>query len=231
MIAVRTSYQGKANGMIGLHQYERRHWTQDEIRLLKTVAAQMGIAIAQANLLEQDKQQRLKLQKSESSLAAAQKIAHIGSWEFDVLTNKITWSEEVFRIFGVDSTAPEPTYAEICEMYHPDDRDLFQQTVSRTISQGIPYKKEFRILDRGGQIRYLETRGEVVFNETGEVIQLVGTVMDITDRKEAEAALFVSEERFYLAFEGSAMGLWDWNLATGELYFNSRWKTMLGYEV
>ena len=62
-----------------LHQYERRHWTQDEIRLLKTVAAQMGIAIAQANLLEQDKQQRLKLQKSESSLAAAQKITHIGS--------------------------------------------------------------------------------------------------------------------------------------------------------
>ncbi len=232
MIAVRTSYQGKANGMIGLRQYDRpRHWTQDEIRLLKTVAAQMGIAIAQANLLEQDKQQRLKLQKSESSLAAAQKIAHIGSWEFDVVTNKITWSEEVFRIFGVDSTASEPTYPEICEMYHPDDRDLFQQTVSRTISQGIPYKKEFRILDRGGQIRYLETRGEVVFNETGEVIQLVGTVMDITDRKEAEAALFVSEERFYLAFEGSAMGLWDWNLVTGELYFNSRWKTMLGYEV
>jgi PAS domain S-box-containing protein len=231
MIAVRTSYQGKANGTICLHQYKSRHWTQDESRLLKTVAAQMGIAIAQANLLEQDKQQRLKLQQSEASLAAAQKIAHIGSWEFDIITNKITWSAEVFRIFGLDSTAPEPTFVELLQMYHPDDRDFFQQTVSRAILQGNSYKKEFRILHPSGQIRYLETRGEVVFNETLEVIRLLGTVMDITDRKEAESALLLSEERFYLAFEASATGLWDWNLVTGEVYFNSQWKTMLGYEV
>ncbi len=232
MIAIRTSYQGKANGMMCLHQYDQpRHWTQDEIRLLKAVAAQMGIAIAQANLIEQDKQQRLKLQHSEASLAAAQKIAHIGSWEFDVVTNKITWSEEVFRIFGLDSTAPEPTYVEILQMYHPDDRDLFQQTVSLAISQGTSYKKELRIVHPGGQIRYVEARGTSVFNETSEVIKLLGTVMDITDRKQAEAALQISEERFYLAFEGCSMGLWDWNVRTGEVYFSSRWKTMLGYEV
>jgi PAS domain S-box-containing protein len=232
MISIRTSYQGKANGMICLHQYDRpRHWTQDEIGLLKTVAAQMGIARAQANLLEQDKQQQLKLQQSEASLAAAQKIAHIGSWDFDVVKNKITWSEEVFRIFGLDSTAPEPTFAQLLQMCHPDDRDLFQQTVTLTISQGIPYKKEFRFLHPRGQIIYVEARGKAVFIETGEVIKLLGTVMDISDRKQVEAALLLSEERFYLAFEGSAMGLWDWNLVTGEVYFNSRWKTMLGYEV
>ncbi|MEG4142654.1 MULTISPECIES: PAS domain-containing protein [unclassified Microcoleus] len=232
MISIRTSYQGKANGMICLHQYDSpRHWTQDERRLLKAVAAQMGIARAQANLLEQDKQQRLKLQQSEASLAAAQKIAHIGSWEFDLVTNKITWSEEVFRIFGLDSSATEPRSAQLLKMCHPDDRELFQQTVSLTISQGISYKREFRFLHPSAQIIYVEGRGEAVFSETGEVIKLLGTVMDISDRKQAEAALQISEERFYLAFEGSAMGLWDWNLATGEVYFNPRWKMMLGYEV
>ncbi|MGB3262617.1 MAG: PAS domain-containing protein [Microcoleus sp.] len=231
MIAVRTSYQGKANGMMCLHQYDRRKWTQDEIGLLKTVAAQMGIAIAQANLLEQDKQQRLKLQQSEASLAAAQKIARIGSWEFDIIANKITWSEEVFRIFGLDSTASEPTYIQLLRMYHPDDRDSFKETVGLAISQGISYKKELRILHSSGQIRYVEARGTSVFTETGEVIKLLGTVMDITDRKQAQAALQISEERFYLAFEGSAMGLWDWNIAAGEVYFNPRWKTMLGYEI
>ncbi|MEG5060172.1 PAS domain-containing protein [Microcoleus sp. A2-C5] len=231
MIAVRTSYQGKANGMMCLHQYAHRQWTQDEIGLLKTVAAQMGIAIAQANLLEQDKQQRLKLQQSEATLAAAQKIAHIGSWEFDVVTNKITWSAEVFRIFGLDSTAPEPTYLQLLEMYHPDDREVFEQTINLAISEGTPYKIELRILHSSGHIRYVEIRGETVSNETPEVIQLLGTVMDITERKQAEAALQISEERFYLAFEGCAMGLWDWNVRTGEVYFSSRWKTMLGYEV
>jgi len=196
MISIRTSYQGKANGMICLHQYDcPRHWTQDEIRLLKAVAAQMGIAIAQANLLEQDKQQRLKLQQSEASLAAAQKIAHIGSWEFDLVTNKITWSEEVFRIFGLDSSATEPTSAQLVQMCHPDDRDLFQQTVTLTISQGISYKREFRFFHPSGHIIYVEGRGEAVFNETGEVIKLLGTVMDISDRKQAEAALRLSELR------------------------------------
>nr|WP_246276848.1 PAS domain-containing protein [Microcoleus asticus] len=196
MISIRTSYQGKANGMICLHQYDRpRHWTQDEIGLLKGVAAQMGIAIAQANLLEQDKKQRLKLQQSEASLAAAQKIAHIGSWEFDLVTKKITWSEEVFRIFGLDSTATEPRSAQLLKMCHPDDRDLFQQTVNLTISQGISYKKEFRFLHPSGQILYVEGRGEAVFDKTAKVIKLLGTVMDISDRKQAEAALLLSEQR------------------------------------
>jgi PAS domain S-box-containing protein len=232
MLAIRTSYQGKANGVICLHQYDRqRHWTEDEIRLFEAAAAQLGIAIAQANLLEQEKQQRIQLQKSEASLAAAQKIARVGSWKFDLLAQKITWSEEVFRIFGLDPTQPEPTSAEITEMYHPDDKEFFNQTVNLAISEGKPYKEELRILHPGGQIRYIEARGEAVFNETGEVIQLLGTVMDITERKQTEAALKISEERFYLAFEGSAMGLWDWNVNTGEVYFNSRWKTMLGYEV
>ena len=232
MITIRTSYQGKANGVICLHQYDRpRHWSEDEIRLFEAVAAQLGIAIAQANLLEQEKQQRIQIQKSEASLAAAQKIARVGSWKFDLRTQKITWSEEVFRIFGLDPAQPEPTYPELLEMYHPEDREFFNQTVNLAISEGKPYKEELRIVHPGGQIRYVEVRGEAVVNESGEVIQILGTVMDITDRKQAEAALKISEERFYLAFEGSAMGLWDWNVKTGEVYFNARWKTMLGYEV
>jgi len=232
MIAIRTSYQGKPNGMMVLHQYDcSRSWTQDEIRLFESVAAQMGIAMAQFNLLQQDKQQRIQLQKSEASLAAAQKIAHIGSWEFDIFSDKITWSEEVFCIFGLDPSQPEPTPIQILEMYHPEDKDSFDRTLKLAISEGIDYKKEFRILHSNGQVRYTEARGGSVFNETGEVIKLFGTIMDITERKQAELALQISEERFYLAFEASTMGLWDWNIATEEIYFNSCWKTMLGYEV
>lgn len=196
MMAIRTSYQGKANGIIALHQYDSpRNWTQDEIRLFASVAAQMGIAMAQSNLLQQDKQQRIQIQKSEASLAAAQKIAHIGSWEFDVFSEKITWSEEVFRIFGLEPTQPEPTPVELLDMYYPEDRDDFKQTLKLAISEGFDYKKEFRILHTGGQVRYTESRGSSVFNETGEVIKLFGTIMDITERKQGEVALRTSEQR------------------------------------
>ncbi len=196
MIAIRTSYQGKANGIIALHQYDSpRNWTQDEIRLFASVAAQMGIAMAQSNLLQQDKQQRIQLQKSESSLAAAQKIAHIGSWEFDVFSEKITWSEEVFCIFGLDATQSEPTHLELLEMYYPEDRDCLDQTLKLAILEGVDYKKEFRILHTSGQVRYTESRGSSVFDETGEVIKLFGTIMDITDRKQGEVALRTSEQR------------------------------------
>ena len=196
MIAIRTSYQGKANGIMALHQYDcSRIWTQDEIRLFESVAAQMGIAIAQSNLLQQDKYQRIQLQKSEASLAAAQKIAHIGSWEFDIFSKKVTWSEEVFCIFGLDPAQSEPTFLELLEMYHPEDRDCFEQTFNLAISEGIDYKKEFRIVHTNGQVRYTESRGASVFNETGEVIKLFGTIMDITERKQGEVALRTSEQR------------------------------------
>jgi PAS domain S-box-containing protein len=231
MLIARTSYQEKANGVICLQQYDRlRKWTQAEIELLEALAAQMGIAIAQANLLEQEKQQCIKLQESEANLSAAQKIAKIGSWKYDVRSEKFTWSKEIFRIFGLDFAAPEPTYPELLEMFYPEDREVLQQTVNHTLSTGNPYKKEFRILDTSGKVRYLETRGEAIFNETSEVMQLLGTVMDITERKQAELDLLHSEQRFYLAFEGSAMGLWDWNVKTGEVYFNKRWKAMIGYK-
>ncbi len=196
MIAIRTSYQGKANGVMALHQYDRsRIWTQDEIRLFESVAAQMGIAIAQSNFLQQDKQQRIQLQKSEASLAAAQKIAHIGSWEFDIFSKNFTWSEEVFCIFGLDPVQSEPTSLELLEMYHPEDRNGFKQTFNLAISEGIDYKKEFRIFHANGQMRYTESRGASVFDDTGKAIKLFGTIMDITDRKQAEVALRTSEQR------------------------------------
>lgn len=196
MITIRTSYQGKANGLICLHQYDRpRHWSEDEIRLFEAAAAQLGIAIAQANLLEQEKQQRIQIEQSEASLAAAQKLARMGSWKFDLRSQKITWSEEVFRIFGLDPAEPEPTYPQLLEMYHPEDREFFNQTVNLAICEGKPYKQELRIVHPGGQIRYVEVRGEAIFDKTGEVIQLLGTVMDITERKQTEATLLRSEQR------------------------------------
>ncbi|MGQ4647275.1 response regulator [Lyngbya aestuarii] len=145
--------------------------------------------------IEERKLAEEKLQKSEANLIQAQRVAHVGNWEFDVFTGKITWSEEKFRIFGIDSTKPEPTFAELMEIIHPNNRSQFEQAVSRAISQGISYKIDFRIKRPDGELRYLESRGEPVFNNSGEVIQLFGTALDITERLQAQEELRRSEMR------------------------------------
>ena len=130
-----------------------------------------------------------KLIASEAKLAAAQRVAHVGNWEFDVLTKEITWSEELFRIFGLDPTQPEPTYKQNIQQIYPDDRALLQNRVRRAIKQGQSYKIDFRIVRPNGQVRHVEGRGEAIVNEQGQVIKLFGTVLDITERKQAEMLL------------------------------------------
>ncbi|MEW6496515.1 MAG: PAS domain-containing protein [Cyanobacteriota bacterium] len=127
-----------------------------------------------------------KLKKNEANLLAAQRIAHVGSWEFDVRSQKLTWSQEKFRIFGLDLSKPEPTYLQLIEMIHPDDRPMFEQAVNQALASGTSYEIVFRIKRPNGQIRHIETKGEAVFNGSGQIIQLFGTVVDITERKLAE---------------------------------------------
>ena len=127
-----------------------------------------------------------KLRKSEANLIAAQRIAHVGIWEFDVRSQQLTWSEEKFRIFGLDPIKTEPTYTQFIEMIHPDDRAVFEQAVSCALTSGTSYEIVFRIKRPSGQIRHIETRGEAIFNSALTVIQLFGTVVDITERKLAE---------------------------------------------
>ena len=156
--------------------------------------------------IEQERSELIaSLQKSEASLAEAQRVAHVGSWEFDVLTEKFTWSEELFRIFGLNSTEPEPTYPQLMEKIHPDDRMVFQQTIEQALASGVFHEFDLRILrsdsaalvmpGASSSLQYIEVRGETVLNDTGQVIRLFGTALDITARKQAEEALRESAKR------------------------------------
>ncbi|HEY9609884.1 response regulator [Allocoleopsis sp.] len=134
-------------------------------------------------------QAEAKLIASEAKLATAQRVAHVGNWEFDALTKELTWSEELFRIFGLDPSQPEPTYKQNIQQIYPDDRALWQKKVRRALQQGQSYNFDFRIVRPNGQVRHIEGRGEGIVNEQGQVIKLFGTALDITDRKQAEMLL------------------------------------------
>lgn len=137
------------------------------------------------------------LEKSQQLLAASQQAACIGSWEFDLLSEEIFWSDEVFRIFGQDPAWDQPpTYAEHLQHYHPDDRSQFQAIVDRAISQGQEYNFELRILRPWGEVRNIWGQGQPIFNEQGKVIKLFGLIQDITARKQVELALKENERRY-----------------------------------
>lgn len=152
--------------------------------------------INQARLQRQLAQQRwaeAALAQSESALKEAQRIAHIGSFEFDIPSQQITWSEELYRMFGLDPEQPPPTYAAYLEQVHPADRPTLLECVARAINYGIPYTIDYRALLPDGSVRYHEGRSEVAKNAAGQVVKLFGTCLDITDRKQVEEALRASE--------------------------------------
>ncbi|MEB3885433.1 PAS domain-containing protein [Lyngbya sp. CCY1209] len=130
-----------------------------------------------------------QLKKSQAHLQAAQRIAKLGSWEFDIATESVFWSEEVFQIFRLDPASGAPTYEEVLQLYHPDDRDYHRRVVATALENRQPYDLECRIPHPDGSLSYIQARGEPVFDDRGRVAQLVGTILDITDRKRAEMKL------------------------------------------
>ncbi|MFB8791902.1 MAG: PAS domain S-box protein [Potamolinea sp.] len=170
------------------------------IALRDTSGNRVGITGTASDITERKLAQE-KLKKSEANLATAQKVAHLGSWEFDVITGKNTWSEEVFRIFGLDPSSESPTYPELLEKIHVEDRALFQNHINCAITEGKPFRIEFRIKLPNGKIRDIEGRGEVVFIDDKQGIQLFGTVMNITERKQAEKKLQQQKELLQTIFD------------------------------
>lgn len=142
-----------------------------------------------------------KLKQSEKLLAAAQQLAHIGSWEWNIEENKVGWSEEMCRIYGVQPHEFDGSYEAFLERVHPEDREKVKKIVGESLRLKEPFAYEHRIVLPDGGIRFLEARGEVVVDEKGNIIQMVGTGQDITERKRAHEALHALARRVVEAQE------------------------------
>ncbi len=141
-----------------------------------------------------------QLKKSKSILAEAQRIARIGSWEWDIVSNKEEWSDEVYRLFGLTKDESPKTYRTFLKCVHPDDRNAVEIAVQEALN-GNDYSLDHRILRPDGKVIFVHEEGEVFFDDTGQPVRMIGTVHDITDRTLAEEALYESQERYRLTFE------------------------------
>lgn len=121
--------------------------------------------------------------RAAAGLAEAQRLAQLGSWEWDIDRNRITWSDELYRLYGLEPGAARLTYESYLERIHPDDLALVRQAVERARVERAPFEMEHRIVLPTGGVRWFQGRGRVITDESGAPVRMLGTSQDITDRK------------------------------------------------
>ncbi|HKK13526.1 MAG TPA: diguanylate cyclase, partial [Gammaproteobacteria bacterium] len=129
------------------------------------------------------------LTEREAQLAEAQQIARLGSFVWDIATDRLQWSDEVYRIFGLDPAVFEPTYESVVARVHPDDRPRAQQTAGEAVTRGTPWCLDHRILLPDGTQRVVREQGRVHYDDAGAPRRMVGTVQDITEANQIERQL------------------------------------------
>ena len=136
--------------------------------------------IHERKLLEEE------LEHSRILLEESQMSAHVGSWAWDILNDSVTWSDELYRLYGVDPQSADLSIASFMEFVHPDDQQRVQENVQASLESGEPFQFEHRIVRPDGEIRTLEARGRAVQGEIGDVVAMIGSGQDVTERKRLE---------------------------------------------
>lgn len=163
---------------------------------VQTVAGLVGSALSRIRF-EQD------LQASEQRMLDAQRIARMGSYDWNIATDTNEWSDELYRIYGCEPQSFNASYERFLSFIHPDDRDRIKEVHRRAYETGEPYQIEERIVRPDGEIRILTSNGRVVMDERGTPIRMVGVCMDVTDQRMAEAASKRDGERFQALVESA----------------------------
>ncbi len=164
---------------------------------------------------------------NEARLREAQKIANLGYWEFEISSDILKWSDETFRIFGLDPKECNASFEFFIENIHPDDREIVKKAYSGSLSNKTDYNIDHRLLLKDGTVKYINERCKTEYDKDGNPVRSLGTIQDITKLKLNEIELARLSERFELATDAALVGIWDldiqndiliWDRSMYELY-------------
>ncbi len=175
---------------------------------------------------------RLELESSINAerLRRSQIFANIGTWDWDIPSGELFWSERIAPLFGYPAGELETTYENFLNAVHPDDRDAVTAAVAACVEQGVEYNIEHRVVWPDGAERWVQEKGDVVRNDAGEPLHMLGVVIDIHDRKLAEEALAVSRQRLVEAQQLARVGNWEADLVKGTLEWSDVIYEIFGYQ-
>ena len=167
------------------------------------------------------------LSESEALLNTTQRLTKIGGWEFDVKTGKSFWTEELYRIHEIPTNPGIDHIKESLACYRPEDRQIISDAFQLACKQGESYDLELPFTTCTGKPLWVRTTAQPVY-EDGKVVRLVGNLMDITERKQAEDALRLSSERLQLATRVASIGIWDWDIPKNKLVWDDSMYQLYG---
>jgi len=185
--------------MLGLHQCSyARTWTRQEERLFQEIGRRLEDGLTSVLVFR-------NLAESERRLEAAQRISHVGYWERDLITNRYTWSDETYRIFGLPPQQRSLSFGDVQEMLHPADRQRRAAAVTEAVHGGLRYDVEYRVVRPSGEIRFVRSLGDVLRDESGQARRVFGTLQDITERKLAERRLIAQHKVTEILAEATSL--------------------------
>ncbi|MDH4079465.1 MAG: PAS domain S-box protein [Nitrospira sp.] len=171
-----------------------------------------------------------KLRDRNRHLIESQALAHLGSWDWDIDSGNVWWSDEQYRLFGHEPGTIPATHDTFLRAVYPDDRGYVQGAIDAALAGRARFDMECRIVRSNGEVRVVNCRGEVLRDSGGQPISMSGSMLDITDQTRVEEALKASQSKLRQALQASGTGLWDWNTNTNEVVFSKEWICQLGYE-
>jgi len=180
------SHGGKVIGTLSFGSRTKTRFADDELDLMRTIADLVANAMERIRLLDEERGRSEELQRSEERLRLALEAAEAGIWEWNLRTNENIWSEELWRLYGLEPGSCEPSYDAWRQTIHPDDRARAEQAVTDAAMNEAELNIEYRVVDRDGSHRWLMSRGRPVRDGKGRVVRYNGIVMDVTKRKQAE---------------------------------------------
>lgn len=205
----------RQDGSIDWIRWEIRPWYEDN--------GQVGGIILFTELITEKKRieaelknQVIRSEANEAKLIEAQAVSKLGSWETNLLDLTVNWSHETYRIFELDPRTFQPTHESFLEFVHPEDRNLVNQKFLASFHSRDYHSIEHRIITANGNIKIVEERWKIIWDESNNPIRTFGTCQDITERKSIEQELLITkklsednEQRLTLAAEAAELGVWD----------------------
>ena len=224
-IGAQMSVEGKVYGTINLTSTQRfpRAFEATDRAVLVTAAALAGRRLAA-------REHEAAMRRTEARYALALEGTKVGVWDFDLSEGLVHWSDQIYRMFGEDRDSFTPSFESFADRLHPDEREEVLARLNAHMKTGADYDLECRMQRKDGEYVWVRERGQAQRDEHGEPVRMVGSIEDISARRERDEALRSSEERFQLVLKALDVGIWDWNAKTREAYWSPRMREIAGVD-